>query len=191
MTGNDTIRYGGWALILSALLYASTFLSNALAARIAYGAGGLLATVLLVPATAGLYAAHKRHDDSYRVPLAAMALLIGAFFLPWLYGGALAAGLAGIEPSAEGMGDAVTNVGIMFGNVTFVGTFLLALSGLRTGPGAKWLAWVGLVGSAVTAPWFAFPFMPPILQILPALGFLLVIVWMVGVGLGMARDGGA
>lgn len=192
MLANRTIRYGGWTFALAALLYIPTFVVRGAP----YGLFGLLATILLAPSVWGLYEYYGRHDEGYKIRLGTVALLVGALFITGLYWGALVAGLAerelgqplaDIEAAFEGFTSAVGAVAIMLGNIIFIGTFLLALSSVQTGSDPKWLGWLGIVGSVLTFPWFFFALAPPILQAGPALGFLLVIVWMVVMGVRMAR----
>jgi hypothetical protein len=76
----------------------------------------------------------------------------------------------------------------MFGNILFLGTFLLALTSVRANSDPKWLGWLGMVGSVITIPWFIFFWAPPILQMIPAFGFALVIIWMIVMGVRLGRN---
>lgn len=192
MLDAKTIKFGGWAFILSSLFYILTFITSG-NSRILYGVFGLEGTVLLAPAIWGLYLYYRRSSESYLVRLGTMALVVGAFFIVWLYGTALVAGLAAQEmgelsAEIEIMGTTVSGVGIMFGNILFLGTFLLALTSVRDEVDPKWLGWLGMIGSLVTLPWFFFVWAPPMLQIIPAFGFALVIIWMIVMGVRMARS---
>lgn len=192
MLDAKTIKYGGWAFILSSLFYILTFITSG-NSRILYGVFGLEGTVLLAPAIWGLYLYYRRSSESYLVRLGTMALVVGAFFIVWLYGMALVAGLAAqdmgeLSAEIEIMGTTVSGVGIMFGNILFLGTFLLALTSVRDEVDPKWLGWLGMIGSLVTIPWFFFVWTPPILQFIPAFGFALVIIWMIVMGVRMARS---
>ena len=192
MLDAKTIKFGGWAFILSSLFFILTFITSG-NSRILYGVFGLEGTVLLAPAIWGLYLYYRRSSESYLVRLGTMALVVGAFFIVWLYGTALVAGLAAQEmgelsAEIEIMGTTVSGGGIMFGNILFLGTFLLALTSVRDEVDPKWLGWLGMIGSLVTLPWFFFVWAPPMLQIIPAFGFALVIIWMIVMGVRMARS---
>jgi hypothetical protein len=192
MLDAKTIKFGGWVFILSSLFYILTFITSG-NSRILYGVFGLEGTVLLAPAIWGLYLYYRRSSESYLVRLGTMALVVGAFFIVWLYGTALVAGLAAqdmgeLSAEIEIMGTTVSGVGIMFGNILFLGTFLLALTSVRDEVDPKWLGWLGMIGSLVTIPWFFFVWAPPMLQIIPAFGFALVIIWMIVMGVRMARS---
>lgn len=192
MLDAKTIKFGGWAFILSSLFYILTFITSG-NSRILYGVFGLEGTVLLAPAIWGLYLYYRRSSESYLVRLGTMALVVGALFIVWLYGTALVAGLAAqdmgeLSAEIEIMGTTLSGVGIMFGNILFLGTFLLALTSVRDEVDPKWLGWLGMIGSLVTIPWFFFVWAPPILQIIPAFGFALVIIWMIVMGVRMARS---
>jgi hypothetical protein len=192
MLDAKTIKFGGWAFILSSLFYILTFITSG-NSRILYGVFGLEGTVLLAPAIWGLYLYYRRSSESYLVRLGTMALVVGAFFIVWLYGTALVAGLAAqdmgeLSAEIEIMGTTVSGVGIMFGNILFLGTFLLALTSVRDEVDPKWMGWLGMIGSLVTIPWFFFVWAPPMLQIIPAFGFALVIIWMIVMGVRMARS---
>ena len=189
MLDSKTVKYGGWALIVSALLYILTFIFSG----IPYGIFGLEATILMAPAIWGLYLYYRGSSESYLIRLGTLALVVGSLFIIWLYASALVAGLVENElgpPSAEieAFGRTVSGVGIMFGNIIFIGTFLLALTSVRSGSDPKWLGWLGMIGSVVTIPWFFFVWAPPILQMIPAFGFAIVIIWMIVMGVRMARD---
>lgn len=191
MLDSKTIKYGGWAFILSSLLYILTFVTSG-SSRTLYGVFGLEATILLAPSIWGLYLYYRRGSESYLVRLGTIALVVGAVFIVWLYAAALVAGLAEQElgqlgAEIEAMGTTVSGVGIMFGNILFIGTFLLALTSVRDGVDPKWLGWLGMIGSVITIPWFVFVWAPPILQIIPTFGFALVIIWMIVMGVRMAR----
>jgi hypothetical protein len=190
MLDSKTIKYGGWAFIASALLYILTFIFRG----IPYGIFGLEATILMAPAIWGLYLYYRQSSESYLVRLGTLALVVGSLFIVWLYAAALVGGLVESElgpPSAEIeiLGSTVSGVGIMFGNTIFIGTFLLALTSVRSSSDPKWLGWLGMVGSVITIPWFLFVWAPPILQMIPAFGFALVIIWMIVMGVRMARNG--
>jgi hypothetical protein len=189
MLDSQTIKYGGWALIVSALFYILTFIFKG----IPYGIFGLEATVLMAPAIWGLYVYYRQSSESYLIRLGTLALVVGSLFIVWLYAVVLVGGLVESElgpPSTEieTMGSTVSGVGIMFGNIIFIGTFLLALTSVRAGSDPKWLGWLGMIGSVITIPWFFFVWAPPILQIIPAVGFALVIIWMIVMGVRMARS---
>jgi hypothetical protein len=191
MLDSKTIKYGGWAFILSSLLYILTFVTSG-SSRTLYGVFGLEATILLAPSIWGLYLYYRRGSESYMVRLGVLALVVGAVFIVWLYAAALVAGLAEQEfgqlsAEIESMGTIVSGVGIMFGNILFIGTFLLALTSVRDDVDPKWLGWLGMIGSVITIPWFFFAWAPSILQTIPAIGFALVIIWMIVMGVRMAR----
>lgn len=192
MLDSKTIKYGGWALILSSLLYLLTFVFSG-GSRTLYGSFGLEATIVLAPAIWGLYLYYQQSSESYLIRLGILALVVGALFIVWLYGSAMVAGVAAAEfgelsAEMEAMGSTVSGVGIMYGNILFLGTFLLALTSVRDDVDPKWLGWLGMIGSIITIPWFIFPWAPPILQIVPAIGFALVIIWMIVMGVRMARN---
>lgn len=192
MLDAKTIKFGGWVFILSSLFYILTFITSG-NSRILYGVFGLEGTVLLAPAIWGLYLYYRRSSESYLVRLGTLALVVGALFIVWLYGTALVAGLAAQEmgelsAEIETLVTIVSGVGIMFGNILFLGTFLLALTSVRDEVDPKWLGWLGMIGSLVTIPWFIFVWAPPMLQIIPAFGFALVIIWMIVMGVRMARS---
>jgi ABC-type antimicrobial peptide transport system permease subunit len=92
-----------------------------------------------------------------------------------------------VSAEIETLGSIVSGMGIMFGNIFFLGTFLLALTSVRDDVDPKWLGWLGMLGSVVTFPWFFFVWAPPILQMIPAFGFAIVIIWMIVMGVRMAR----
>jgi hypothetical protein len=77
MLDSKTIKYGGWALILSSLLYILTFVTSG-SYTILYGIFGLEATVLLAPAVWGLYLYYRQSSESYLVRLGTLALVVGA-----------------------------------------------------------------------------------------------------------------
>jgi len=125
-----------------------------------------------------------------------LALIVGSLFIVWLYGSVLVGGLIENEFSAsnsdllaafETFLTTVSGIGIMFGNIIFMGTLLLALSTVQTGSDPKWLGWLGLVGSVITIPWFFFLLAPPILQMIPAVGFAFVLFWMIVMGVRLIR----
>jgi hypothetical protein len=191
MLDSKTIKYGGWALILSSLLYILTFVTSG-SSRTLYGVFGLEATILLAPAIWGLYLYFRRSSESYLVRLGTMALVVGALFIIWLYASALVKGLVESEfgpvgAEVEALGAAVSGAGIMFGNTLFLGTFLLSLTSVRDDVDPKWLGWLGMIGSVITIPWFFFVWASPILQMIPAFGFAIVIIWMIAMGVRMAR----
>jgi hypothetical protein len=45
-----------------------------------------------------------------------------------------------------------------------------------------------LFGSVITIPWFFFFWTPPLLQMIPAIGFAIVLIWMIVMGVRMARQ---
>lgn len=174
------------------MLYILTFIFSG--TGIPYGIFGLEATVLLAPAIWGLYLYYRRSSESYLVRLGTLALVVGSLFIVWLYAAALVGGLVESElgqPSAEieTLGSIVSGVGIMFGNILFIGTFLLALTSVRSDSDPKWLGWLGMIGCVITIPWFFFLWAPPILQMIPASGYAIVLIWMIVMGLRMARSG--
>jgi hypothetical protein len=192
MLDSKTIKYGGWTLILASLFYILTFIFRG----VPYGIFGLIATCLMAPTIWGLYEYYKQNDDGYKVRLGTLALIVGSLFIVWLYGSVLVAGLIEKEFSAsnsdlltafETLLTTISGVGIMFGNIIFLGTFLLALSTVQTGSDPKWLGWLGLVGSVITIPWFFFLLASPILQMIPALGFAIVLIWMIVMGIRLIR----
>lgn len=192
MLDSKTINYGGWTIILASLFYILTFIFSG----VPYGIFGLIATCLMAPTIWGLYKYYGLNDDGYKVRLGTLALIVGALFIVWLYGSALVGGLIEKEFNASNSDllagfktflTTVSGIGIMFGNIIFLGTFLLALSTLQTGSDPKWLGWIGLLGSVITVPWFFFLLAPPILQMIPAFGFALVLIWMIVMGVRLIR----
>ena len=191
MLDSKTIKFGGWALILAGLLYILTFVTSG-SNRTLYGIFGIEGTILMFPAIWGLYLHYRRSSESYLVRLGTLAMVVSGLFIVWLYASALASGLleselGQVSAEIETLGSIVSGMGIMFGNIFFLGTFLLALTSVRDDVDPKWLGWLGMLGSVVTFPWFFFVWAPPILQMIPAFGFAIVIIWMIVMGVRMAR----
>jgi hypothetical protein len=191
MLDSKTIKFGGWALILAGLLYILTFVTSG-SNRTLYGIFGIEGTILMFPAIWGLYLYYRRSSESYLVRLGTLAMVVSGLFIVWLYASALASGLleselGQVSAEIETLGSIVSGMGIMFGNIFFLGTFLLALTSVRDDVDPKWLGWLGMLGSVVTFPWFFFVWAPPILQMIPAFGFAIVIIWMIVMGVRMAR----
>ena len=193
MNNQSTIKYGGIAFIISGLFYLVTFFTGG---TVFYGIFGILATSLMAPSIMGLYRYYSQKDGSYKVILGTLALIVGAAFIVFLYWFSLVAvmsqdAIAQTSEEAQMNFDAfvgsITAISIMFGNIIFIGTFLMGLSSLKTGSDPKWMGWLAIVGSVVTLPWFFFAVMPPILQFIPAFGFLIVVIWMVAMGVRMYR----
>lgn len=179
-------RLGGVLLILTSIFYVLTFIfSGAI-----YGVFGLIATVLMGPTILVLYSRYRGNEGGIAHRIGLIALIVGSLCISLLY---IAAFLGSVIEGSGKLDQTVvaglevlltslSGLGIMFGNTIFIGTFIYALISVRDSKDPKWLGWIGMVGSVVTLPWFLFTMMPPILQIIPAFGFAVVLIWLTIIG---------
>ena len=197
MDDKSFVKLGGLFNIVMALLFIGT--SVFLGDRILYAWLGLAGSVLLVPATWGLYQFIEAKNNRVAIQLGVMATFVGVIFLVGIY---LLAYIGEVsQPYFDAGGESalelleeilhVSNlVTILIGSfLTYgVGPALIALASLKTFVVPKWAAWLGIFGGVWGLLWGGWVWLIPperILIFLPSV--VAVLLWSIIMGVYMLR----
>jgi hypothetical protein len=194
------VKVGGVVNVLSAVCYIGT--SVFIGSRIIYAWLGLIGTVLLVPATWGIYQFVREHDNRVPLQMGAIAMWTGAVFLIGIYTlaylsetarpfveVAVSQGTAASQPIIDlyqGIMQTANLITIVVGSTLTYGVapLFISIASLRATLVPKWLGWMGVIGGAYSLGWAFFGWTPlPLIALFPSVA--LIILWQLILGVLM------